>query len=165
MSDISEPVATASKVVSWSEQLFDTWLKMVDFPSVVLLVILLLGTYVLWQTQRNADNNFDFADMLRDDRGKPSSAKLAVFVCLGITTWAVMYMLMISKGQIDNWIFMSYLGVWSGAKIVERALDAYMMKQGYMHKPNDLKRSTDTMDNVESVETKAGEESKSSGQQ
>lgn len=100
-------------------------MNMLDFPAVVLLLIMALGAYVLWQTQSSPHNDFDFSDMLRDDGGRPSSARMAVFVCLAISSWAVMYMLIHSKGQIDTWVFLGYCGIWSGAKIVEKAIDAY----------------------------------------
>lgn len=100
-----------------------------DFPAVILLLIFLLGLYVLWKTQ-SADNDFDFSDMLRDDNGKPSSSRLAVFVCLAVSTWAIMYMLVTTKGIIDTWIFVSYVAIWSGAKVAERGIDAYLNKNG-----------------------------------
>jgi hypothetical protein len=100
-----------------------------DFPAVILMLIFLLGLYVLWKTQ-NADNDFDFSDMLRDDSGKPSSSRLAVFVCLAVSTWSIMYMLVTTKGVIDTWIFVAYVAIWSGAKVAERGIDAYLNKTG-----------------------------------
>lgn len=100
-----------------------------DFPALILLLIFLLGLYVLWKTQK-AKNGFDFSDMLRDDSGKPSSSRLAVFVCLGVSTWAIMYMLVTNKGIIDTWIFVAYIAIWSGAKVAEKGIEAYLEKRG-----------------------------------
>lgn len=100
-----------------------------DFPALILLLIFLLGLYVLWKTQK-ADNGFDFSEMLRDDSGKPSSSRLAVFVCLAVSTWAIMYMLITNNGVIDTWIFIAYVAIWSGAKVAERFIDGYLQNRG-----------------------------------
>ena len=100
-----------------------------DFPAFILLLIFLLGLYVLWKTQK-ADNGFDFSEMLRDDSGKPSSSRLAVFVCLAVSTWAIMYMLITNNGVIDTWIFIAYVAIWSGAKVAERFIDGYLQNRG-----------------------------------
>ena len=107
-----------------TNELYTKWLSMVDFPAVVLLMMTLLGVYVLYQTQKNPHNNFDFADMLRDDAGKPSAFRLAIFVCLAISSWAIMYIIMQTKG-IDIWLIVFYMLIWSGAKIAEKIVDAY----------------------------------------
>jgi hypothetical protein len=109
-----------------------------DFPAFILLLIFLLGLYVLWKTQK-ADNGFDFSEMLRDDSGKPSSSRLAVFVCLAVSTWAIMYMLITNKGVIDTWIFIAYVAIWSGAKVAERFIDGYLANRGI---PNNVPPGT-----------------------
>lgn len=101
-----------------------TALSNLDFPALVLMLLFLMGAWVLKKTQQNPANDFDFADMLRDEAGKPSAARLAVFVCLGITSWAFMYQL-IHDGKIDAWIFLGYTAIWSGAKVAEKLVDAY----------------------------------------
>jgi hypothetical protein len=105
-------------------ELYAKWLSMVDFPAVILLVMTLLGVYVLYQTQKSKSNNFDFADMLRDDAGKPSAFRLAIFVCLAISSWVIMYIVVQTKA-IDLWLIVFYMLIWSGAKIAEKIVDAY----------------------------------------
>ena len=108
-------------------QVFDHWLlKMIDFPALVLILVFALGAYVIYQTHR-ADNGFDFSDMLRDTEGKASSARLAMFVCLGISSWGVMYMI-VHTGTIDSLLFLGYTAIWSGQKVAEKAIDAYQAK-------------------------------------
>jgi hypothetical protein len=104
------------------------WLMQnLDMPAMVLLMIFVLGLYVLFRTQKS-NATFDFADMLRDELGKPSAFRLAIFVCLAISSWAIMYMLVKAGGTIDPWIYVAYITVWSGAKVAEKALDAYSGK-------------------------------------
>jgi len=105
------------------------WAKTnLDFPAVILLLILVLGLWVLLKTQRNPNNNFNFADMLRDDTGKPSAYRLAIFVCLAVSTWAMMYMAIATQGKLDPAIFAWYITVWSGAKVAEKGIEAYMSR-------------------------------------
>lgn len=115
-------------------ELYAKWLSMVDFPAVILLIITLLGAYVLYQTQKNPGNNFDFADMLRDDAGKPSAFRLGIFVCLAISSWAIMYIIMQTKA-IDIWLIVFYMLIWSGAKIAEKIVDAYVASKSVVPAP------------------------------
>lgn len=120
-------------------ELYTKWLSMVDFPAVILLVMTLLGVYVLYQTQKNPANNFDFADMLRDDAGKPSAFRLGIFVCLAISSWVIMYLVVQNK-TIDLWLIVFYMLIWSGAKIAEKMVDAYIAtKGGNVPPPTEIK--------------------------
>lgn len=112
--------------------LFQKWVAMVDFPAVILLMLTMMGGYVMYKTQKNPSNNFDFADMLRDEKGKPSALRLAIFVCLGISSWVVMYLVTTTKA-IDTWIVLGYMVIWSGAKVAEKLVDAY---SGTVQKPS-----------------------------
>jgi hypothetical protein len=62
--------------------------------------------------------------MLRDDSGKPSAFRLAIFVSLAVSTWIIMY-IVLNTNALDTWMFVTYLGIWSGAKVAETALVAY----------------------------------------
>lgn len=65
--------------------------------------------------------------MLRDDDGKPSAFRLAIFVCLAVSTWVIMY-IVLKTNTIDTWIYVTYIAIWSGAKVAETALIAYSGK-------------------------------------
>jgi len=110
-------------------EVFNKWLTMVDFPAVILLVMAIMGAWVVHQTQKNPNNNFDFADMLRDEMGKPSALRLALFPCLAVSSWVVMYTVVQTK-TIDLWLIVFYMLVWSGAKIADKMVDAYIMTKG-----------------------------------
>lgn len=96
-----------------------------DFPAIVLLLLLYMAGWVMYKTQQNPTNGFKFEDMLRDDKGKPSASRLAMFASLAASTWVIMYIVIVTKGMLDPWMFAGYIGVWSGAKVVEKAIDAY----------------------------------------
>lgn len=110
-------------------ELFNKWLTMVDFPATVLLVMLLLGVYVLYKTQQDPHNDFDFADMLRDENGKPSAFRLGIFASLAISSWVIMS-IVVTTHSIDLWVFGFYLIIWSSAKIADKLADAYMVTKG-----------------------------------
>jgi hypothetical protein len=100
-----------------------------DIATVILLLILLMGGWVLWRVQRDKSNGFDFSEMLLDDTGKPSAFRLAIFVSLAVSTWVIMY-IVLKKNDLDIWMFVTYLGIWSGAKVAETAITAYAQSKG-----------------------------------
>jgi hypothetical protein len=87
-----------------------------------------MGGWVLWKVQKDKNNGFSFEEMLKDDSGKPSAFRLAIFVSLAVSTWVIMY-IVLKTNTIDVWMYMTYLGVWSGAKIAETAINAYANKK------------------------------------
>lgn len=110
------------------------WNLSMDFPGLVLVAVLLLMLWVLWRAH-SADNGLNFAEMLQDESGKASSSRLAMFICLAISSWAIMYILLTRKGEIDTWLFVCYVGIWSGAKVAEKAFDAYNASRGGLPSP------------------------------
>lgn len=111
---------------------FTAWVNHnIDLPAAVLLLVFFMLVYVMYKTQSSDKNNFDFADMLRDElSNKPSSSRLAMFVCLGISTWGIMYILITKRGEIDTWLFIAYVGIWSGAKVAEKGMDMFLASKG-----------------------------------
>ena len=102
-----------------------------DVPSMVLAVMGLFGVWVMIRAQRRDD--FDWGDALKDETGKLSAMRLAVFVSLAISSWLLIYIAMNavkSAADLDLLFkfFIAYLAIWSGAKIVERALDIILAK-------------------------------------
>lgn len=107
------------------------WMEMIDFPAFVLLLLLMVFGWVLYKTQANKENKFDFADMLRDDNGKPSSTRMAVFVCLGLSSWALMYLVINNKHKVDvSFVFVAFMIIWSGQKVAEKFLDVWALRLG-----------------------------------
>lgn len=100
-----------------------------DIPAIVLILLLLAGAFVMWAAQRQP--GFNFSSMLTDDNGKPSAMRLAVFVCIAASTWVLIKIVMTVQDEKSVFNFyMAYMAVWSGAKIVEKMLDAMLAKFG-----------------------------------
>lgn len=98
-----------------------------DIATTILLLLLLLGVWVLWNVQKNPANEFNFEEMLRDESGKPQAFRLAIFVQLAVSTWIIMF-IVLKTNALDTWMFVTYLGIWSGAKVAETAITAYAGK-------------------------------------
>ena len=91
--------------------------------------------YIGWNTQYRKD--FDFADMLRNGGSrKPSATRLASIVCLIITSWVIVYsfLAVLGKNSVEKeyltlltTLFGIYMGIWSGSKVVEKAIDAWTL--------------------------------------
>lgn len=125
------------------------WNITIDFPAVVLIAIFVIMFWVFWQAHK-ADNGLNFSEMLRDEHGKASSARMAIFVCLAISSWAIMYILLTRKGEIDPLVFGGYIIVWSGAKVAEKLVDAFIYyRNGAPATP--LPRNTTTTARTQSV--------------
>lgn len=100
-----------------------------DIPAIVLILLLLAGAVVMHAAQKQP--GFNFSDMLTDDSGKPSAMRFAVFVCIAASTWALIKVVMTATDSKEVFNFyMAYMAVWSGAKIVEKMLDAILAKLG-----------------------------------
>ncbi len=119
------------------------WNLNLDFPALVLIGIFLIVFWVLWRAHK-AENGLNFAEMLQDDGGKASAGRLSAFVALAISSWGFMYILITRKGEIDTWLFLGYVGIWSGAKVVERGVDAYLVSKsgGAIAPPRPMPRPT-----------------------
>lgn len=142
---------------------FLTWVfTQVSISTFILFLILTLGIYVAYRAQHRDD--FDFADMLRDSRtGKAVGSRLAVLVSLAISSWLMVYAALQVKSEVYGQniitIFSIFLGVWSGAKIVEKVIDAWVLIKGNLPtlvqpppQPIPPKGSADEASTVESSE-------------
>ena len=99
----------------------------VHLPSVVLIMMLIWTALIVHQAQKRTD--FDWGEALRDDKGKLSALRLGVFVSLVISSWSMVVAMLAVRAAADldhvlN-IFLAYIGVWSGAKVVEKGIDLF----------------------------------------
>jgi amino acid transporter len=103
------------------------FLRNVDLPAVILFIIMGALAYSLRKIQMNKENNFDFADIYRDDRGKPSTTRISMVVCLALSSWALMY-LIIKNPTIStemNYLLLGYVLIFSGTKTADNLIDAW----------------------------------------
>lgn len=96
-----------------------------DFPALVLMFMLIGMALIVIKAQARAD--FDWAEALRDDNNKVSAFRLAILVSMAISSWFLVEITVDVIKTADDlqktyYYYVTYLVVWSGAKIVEKAL-------------------------------------------
>ncbi len=105
--------------------------KLIDVPSLVLMIMVVAGLFAAYAIQRRDD--WDWGEMFRDENGKLSAFRLAIFPTWMLSAWWVIYLTMnIRMDSNTAWIdalkalfpwYVTFLVVWSGAKIVEKVVD------------------------------------------
>lgn len=98
------------------------WLKP---ANLMLALTLLCAGYVVWKAQQRDD--FDWAEMLKDETGKPSAFRILSFGAFGVTAWGLM--LYIISEKVTEWMWLYFLLAWSGAAVLAKAIDAWKGKQ------------------------------------
>lgn len=112
------------------------WLSTsLDLPALGFVAIFALGVWVLHKAQSSSKNDFDLSEMLRDETGKPSAYRLFGFVSLASTTWGLMYHIIHTKGEMQEWIYLGYAAIWSGSAVASKAIDAYSGKTNKAAEP------------------------------
>jgi len=109
-----------------------------DMPAVVLLAMLLASGYAMWAAQQRPD--FDWGEGFRGDGGKVSFVRVGVLVSIGVSSWVLIYITMITIKAADTatWqaldslykYYLTFLLVWSGTKIAERIVEVAAAKMG-----------------------------------
>jgi hypothetical protein len=93
---------------------------MMDVASVfgaTVLVMMSTGLAVVFYiAQKRPD--VDVAQFLRDENGKLSASRLAVFVALLFSSWALVVDTLMNR-QVDATVYLIYLGTWSTSKTLE----------------------------------------------
>ena len=108
----------------------------ISISTFILFLVMTLLFYIGWNAQTRKD--FDFADMLRNGGSrKPSGTRLASLVCLIITSWVMVYSFLAVLGKtvpaekehltLLTTLFGIYMSIWSGSKVVEKAIDAWSL--------------------------------------
>lgn len=97
----------------------------VDIPAIILGMMLFAAWSMIRAAQKRDD--FDFANMLRDDKGKESGTRIATLIALAFSSWFLMYDTIHGK-KGDSTVLLIYLSVWSGAKVAEKLADALITK-------------------------------------
>lgn len=89
-----------------------------------ILLVFLMG--VAWRigvlAQRRED--FDFAEMLRDELGKASALRLGVLGSFAVSSWTLVHEAL-ATGSIEPQLYWAYLATWSGAMVFIKAVDKW----------------------------------------
>lgn len=105
------------------------WFKTnINFPAIVLIVLLAFTFWVFRKAQANPANGFDLTDMLKDENGKASSMRFSVLVAMAISSWAIMTMVI--NNQLDPTAFIGYIAFWSSSAVAAKFVEAYQAVKG-----------------------------------
>lgn len=115
--------------MAWYEHLtlvLARFIREIDVPSLALGVMALIGCWMMIKAQRRPD--FDWGNLFKDQDGKESAARLGMVAALALSTWLLIFVTMNTPksaftGDLLFNIFCVFMAVWSGAKIVDKALD------------------------------------------
>ena len=88
--------------------------------AVVLLLIALVGTTIIWNLQRDKNNQVDIKDLICSN-GRISEAKFARFVAFLVSTWGFVYLIM--DQRFSEWYFAGYMAAWTGNALFSKWLD------------------------------------------
>jgi len=93
-----------------------------------LLLIALVCSLILVMWQRG-DDEFDLRWLVVDTHtAKVSLFKLSQLTALVVSTWALVFET--RAGHLTEWLFLAYIGVWSGANVANKAVDKMKEKPG-----------------------------------
>lgn len=111
-----------SKLVLWIE-------ATANIPNALLIFLIALSAWVLRTAQKN--EKFEIGLMLVDENGKPSSSRFAVLICLGITSYILIYAF-VNKSVGENILlsmFYAYIVTWAASKSIEKIIDAWACRR------------------------------------
>src|SRR5882757_1456925 len=99
----------------------------IDAPAASLIVMTLAIAAFAVQASRHPDSFW--ASAFKDENNKVTFTRLAMLVALAVSTWHLIFVTMnvIKDGKDLADLFpyyLTYLGLWSGVKAAEKALDA-----------------------------------------
>jgi hypothetical protein len=86
---------------------------------------MVLAFWILQKAQQR--KSFEIGDMLLDESGKPSSARFAVMISLGLTSYLLSYVVINKRVDDDTlfYMFLAYTITWASSKSLEKAIDAW----------------------------------------
>ena len=93
-----------------------------DVPLLVLIVLLAATGVILWLAQKRDD--FDLANVLKDESGKESALRVCTLGAFAFSSWSVMKDTLRTEG-IDPQIMLIYCLTWSGALVFVKFADKW----------------------------------------
>lgn len=149
------------KLLGWDMDASAFWLSLLNYlysihlSSVVLLLMLFVNFWILYRS-RLPGSSFILAQMLEGPDAAKSATRWGVLISIAFSSWLLVYMATDAKVS-DNtklWVFGIYIAIWSGAKVVEKAIDAWTAVRGHGVPPPPPSTTTSTVQTTEQVVVK-----------
>jgi hypothetical protein len=117
----TDPVTIGQTLQGWATLI----LMQLDLAGLVLVGLLGVMIVTLILAQRSPE--FNIQQMMLDDNGKVSFLRVAGIGAFAVSSWVVMKDT-ISSGGANPMIFWGFVGVWSGAPVAGKLIEALSLK-------------------------------------
>lgn len=87
--------------------------------NAVLVLIVIVALAVIWNFQRDKDNQVDIKDLICQD-GKISETKFMRFTAFVVSTWGFIYLIV--DQRFSEWYFAGYMAAWAGNALLNKWL-------------------------------------------
>lgn len=88
--------------------------------SVALIIIVLVSIAIIWNLQRDKDNQVDIKDLICSN-GKINERKFTRFSAWLVSTWGFVYLIV--DQRFSEWYFTGYMALWAGNALLDKYLD------------------------------------------
>ena len=97
----------------------------VEIMGFMLGLLCLVAYRISYKASKNPDNKFNLGEAFTDATGKTSMGRLALFVALVVSTWALIALVM--TDELTEWFLTAYLGAFVlngvGSKMADKKND------------------------------------------
>lgn len=87
--------------------------------NIVLALLFVLFLMVLWNIQRDKNNQVDVKDLVCTD-GRLNEAKFMRFTAFAVSTWGFVYLIV--DQRFSEWYFTGYMAMWAGNALLNKWL-------------------------------------------
>lgn len=87
--------------------------------NIVLALLFVLFLMILWNIQRDKDNQVDVKDLVCTD-GRLNEAKFMRFTAFAVSTWGFVYLIV--DQRFSEWYFTGYMAMWAGNALLNKWL-------------------------------------------
>jgi hypothetical protein len=93
-----------------------------NIDTIILLFASILIGILLWIWHNDSTTRFDLTELITDSKtNRTSLMKLGQTLALLVSTWVLIYET--REGRLTEWLFLSYMGIWSGANLARKWMD------------------------------------------
>ena len=89
--------------------------------NVIMAIIAVIAVLVIWNIQRDKNNQVDIKDLICVD-GKINSNKFMRFTAFVVSTWGFIYLIV--DQRFSEWYFAGYMATWTGSALLSKWIDS-----------------------------------------
>jgi uncharacterized Tic20 family protein len=89
--------------------------------NLVIFLTVLVGVLIIWNFQRDKNNQVDIKDLICVD-GRINSNKFMRFTAFVVSTWGFIYLIV--DQRFSEWYFAGYMATWTGSALLSKWIDS-----------------------------------------